>query len=70
MGFIKTKTAYDNIGKRVILTKKKEAMIGCFTIGSIVTITAVDMFRGYTIEDDNGNKLIETGFDGFEFIKE
>lgn len=60
---------YDNlIGEKVILTEKKESMKGYFEIGSIVTIVDVDPMRGYSFEDDDGNKIIEAGFTGFDII--
>lgn len=60
---------YDNlIGEKVILTEKKESMKGYSEIGSIVTIVDVDPMRGYSFEDDDGNKIIEAGFTGFDII--
>jgi hypothetical protein len=60
---------YDNlIGKKVILTEKKESMKGYFEIGSIVTIVDIDPMRGYSFVDDDGNKIIEAGFTGFYII--
>lgn len=54
------------IGKKVRLTTKKESCSGYFEIGSEVQITARDEQRGYTFEDEFGNKVIEAGFSGFE----
>lgn len=56
------------IGSRVILTVEKRSMAGFFEVGSIVTITAEDPERGYTFEDDEGNRVIEAGFSGFTNI--
>jgi hypothetical protein len=54
-------------GTMVKLTKEKESCEGKFTIGSIVKIIGISN-RGYDIEDEKGNKMRETGFDGIEII--
>lgn len=58
----------DIVGKRVVLTQEKQGFGGRFTVGSEVTITGVCR-RGYTFEDEHGNRVIEAGFSGFN-IKE
>ena len=60
------------IGKKVRLTEKKEAIAGYFEIGTVVKITECDQTvpsRGYTFEDEHGNKVIEAGWTGFEEIQ-
>jgi len=57
------------VGKTVMLTQEKNSMRGKFTKGSVVTITDVDLIRGYTFEDEFGNKVIEAGFSGFEEVE-
>jgi len=66
--YIKAPKNSFSIEDRVVLTEEKEAITGKFTQGSIVTITGIDQMRGYDIEDDEGNKLIECGFTGFELL--
>ena len=66
MAYIKYRDSV--IGKKVTLTSEKGSFDGHFTIGSVVTITDVDDCRGYTFEDEFGNKVIEAGFKGFELI--
>ena len=58
------------VGKKVVLTEMKESMSGLFEKGTEVTITDKDHKRGYTFEDDKGNKIIEAGFDGFQLLKD
>jgi len=58
----------DLIGKTVKLTQIKGSLSGHFEIGSIVKITATDDRRGHTFEDDDGNRVTEAGFSGFEFV--
>ena len=57
------------VGRKVILTEEKKSMIGKFTVGSVVTITEVDQIRGYSFEDEEGNKVIEAGFSGFTLLE-
>jgi len=37
-------------------------MSGTFTIGSKVKIIDIDPIRGYSIEDNEGNKMYEIGW--------
>jgi hypothetical protein len=58
---------YENsmIGKKVTLTEKKDSMMGYFDRGSIVTIVEETPLRGYTFQDENGNRVSEAGYGGF-----
>lgn len=50
------------VGDWVFTKKEHRSMSGVFTIGSLVQITDIDPVRGYTIEDKQGNKMIEIGW--------
>ena len=60
MAFIKKQKV--QIGNSVTTTIEHESINGIFTIGSKVTITAIDPIRGYSIKDDEGNEMIEIGW--------
>lgn len=66
MSFIKNSES--KVGKTVILTESKESCGGGFEKGSKVKITHEDSQRGYTFEDENGNRVIEAGFTGFKEV--
>jgi hypothetical protein len=66
--YVDTRRGINLIGRKAYINEKKESMIGYFQIGSVVTITAVDDIRGYTFEDDKGNRIIEAGWSGFILI--
>ena len=60
MAYIKNST--NEIGSLVTTTREHDSILGKFTKGSIVKITDIDPVRGYTIEDENGNKVCEIGW--------
>lgn len=60
MAYIKNNT-YE-IGDWVLTTRVHESMVGKFTKGSLVKITDIDQIRGYTIEDEDGNRVCEIGW--------
>lgn len=60
MAFIKKNT--NKIGKWVVTIKEHKALNGTFTVGSRVKIVDIDPIRGYSIEDEHGNKIIEIGW--------
>lgn len=60
MAFIKNNPKYE-IGTWVTTTRKHSSMCGTFTKGSRVKIIAIDPIRGYAIEDEHGNKMVEIG---------
>lgn len=68
MGYIKTN--YGSVGAEVILTEEKRSMVGFFEKGTKVIITELDPVRGYSFEDEYGNRVIEAGFTGFKEIKQ
>jgi len=53
------------IGKYVVLTEVKKSMSGFFEKGTKVKITD-ECERGYTFEDELGNRITEAGYCGFE----
>lgn len=60
MAYIKNNT--HGIGNWVVTTRVHESMAGKFTKGSKVKITDIDPIRGYTIEDEDGNRICEIGW--------
>lgn len=60
MGYIKNSTT--EIGKVVTTRREHSSLLGKFTKGSVVKIVDIDPVRGYTIEDENGNRVIEIGW--------
>ncbi len=60
MAYIKNNT--NEIGNWVVTTRVHESMTGKFTKGSKVKITNIDPIRGYTIEDEDGNRICEIGW--------
>jgi len=61
MAYIKP-TNGNKIGDWVITRKRHESMAGIFTEGSKVKIIGIDPIRGYDIEDEQGNKMLEIGW--------
>lgn len=60
MGYIKNST--NEIGNVVTTTREHSSLLGKFTTGSHVKIVDIDPIRGYTIEDENGNRVSEIGW--------
>lgn len=60
MAYVKKNGA--KIGDWVTTTRVHESMISKFTKGSKVKITDINPIRGYTIEDEDGNRLCEIGW--------
>ena len=60
MAYIKNNT--HEIGDWVVTTRVHESMSGKFTMGSKVKITDIGE-RGYSIEDENGNRVVEIGWE-------
>jgi hypothetical protein len=58
----KRKNKNIEVGDTVILTKKVESCAGYFEINSIVKVIDIDPNRGYSFEDEYGNRIIETGW--------
>ena len=59
MAYIKKNST--KIGDWVTTTRVHESMTGKFTKGSIVKITDIGE-RGYSIEDEEGNRVVEIGW--------
>ena len=60
MGYIKNST--NDIGDVVTTAREHSSLLGKFTKGSHVKIVDIDPVRGYTIEDENGNRISEIGW--------
>lgn len=58
----------EDIGTEVILTEVKQSMCVDFKVGTKVTIVDITPSRGYTFEDEDGNRISECGFTGFKKI--
>ena len=50
------------IGDWVTTTKAHSCLRGTMTRGSRVKIIGIDPIRGYAIEDEDGNQVIEIGW--------
>lgn len=61
MGYIKSNNYFD-IGDWTTTTKVHESFAGKFTVGSYVQIIDIDPIRGYSIQDEHGNKVVEIGW--------
>ena len=51
------------IGDWVYTKKRHETLGGVFTIGSYVQVIDIDPMRGYAIQDADGNRMIEIGWE-------
>ena len=51
------------IGDWVVTTRNHECMLGTMLKGSVVKIIDIDPIRGYGIEDEEGNRVIEIGWE-------
>lgn len=58
------------IGDRVVLKEKVEMSYITYYPGHEFTIIGSSGFRGWDLEDDDGNKLYETRFVKFDNISE
>ena len=56
--YIKKESGF-NIGDWTETTEKHESLCGTFTVGSKVKIIDIDPMRGYSIEDEAGNRMLE-----------
>ena len=57
-----TKNESPKIGDWTITRKSHSACCGTMTAGSRVKITDIDPMRGYTIVDEEGNRISEIGW--------
>lgn len=62
MAYIKNES---KVGKTVILQNEHKSYAGTFEKGTEVKIIGQSQ-RGYDIEDEYGNRMIETGYDSIE----
>ena len=61
MAYVKNKNGFE-IGDWVIATKKVDSCAGYFEKGTKVKVIGKS-YRGYDLEDEYGNRVIETGYD-------
>ena len=61
MAFTKNNTP--KIGDWVTTKRVHENLLGKMTRGSRVKIVDIDQMRGYTIEDEDGNRVSEIGWE-------
>ncbi len=61
MGYIKNSSIIE-IDTVVKTTREHSSLLGKFTKGSHVKIVDIDPVRGYTIEDEHGNRVSEIGW--------
>lgn len=62
------KNCSPKVGEKVITTKNLSNFAGYMKKGSEVTVIGIGE-RGYSIEDDEGNKILECGWDCIKCIK-
>ena len=51
-----------NIGDWTETTVEYNSLCGTFTVGTKVKIIDIDPMRGYSIEDETGNRMLEIGW--------
>ena len=51
-----------NIGDWIETTVEYNSLCGTFTVGTKVKIIDIDPMRGYSIEDETGNRMLEIGW--------
>lgn len=56
------KNTNNEINNTVTTTREHSSLLGKFTKGSLVKIVDIDPVRGYTIEDEFGNRVNEIGW--------
>ena len=61
MAYVKNKNGF-KIGDWATTTKKLDSCAGYFEKGTKVKVIGIS-YRCYDLEDEYGNRLIETGFD-------
>lgn len=61
MAFIKKSSP--KIGDWVKTKRVHSSLTGRMTRGSLVKIIDIDPMRGYAIEDEDGNQIVEIGWD-------
>lgn len=67
MAFIPAKRVF-SMGDKATLAREVSAIVGTFEKGTVVTISNIDPYRGFSIKDDYGNELIECGWELFEKV--
>ena len=51
-----------NIGDWIETTVEHNSLCETFTVGTKVKIIDIDPMRGYSIEDETGNRMLEIGW--------
>ena len=68
MAYIKINQCFE-IGSDVVTTRELSSFVGCFEKGTKVTIIGISE-RGYDLQDDNGNRILECGFNCVKEMEE
>lgn len=64
MAYIKNKNGF-NINDFAVTTRKVSSISGYFEKGTKVKVIGKSC-RGYDLEDEHGNRILETGYDSIE----
>ena len=64
MAYVKNKNGFE-VGEWATTKRKVECLSGYFEKGTKVKVIGKSS-RGYDLEDEYGNKIIETGYDSIE----
>lgn len=64
MAYVKNKNGFE-IGEWAVTKRKIDSCAGYFELGTRVKVIGKS-YRGYDLEDEYGNQVIETGFDSIE----
>lgn len=64
MAYVKNNNGFE-IGEWAVTKKKVDSCAGYFEPGTKVRVIGKS-YRGYDLEDEYGNQVIETGFDSIE----
>ena len=59
----------NRIGDTIILTEDKKTMVGVFISGTEMKVMSRGDDRGYNLQDNEGNNLLEVGWDLDSFSK-
>lgn len=64
MAYVKNKNGFE-VGEWAVTKEKVDSFAGYFEPGTKVKVIGKS-YRGYDLEDEYGNRVIETGFDSIE----
>lgn len=66
MAYIANRIGF-GLGQIVVTARRVESLAGYFEEGTKVEIIGISE-RGYDLQDEYGNRIIETGFDSIKII--